>query len=77
MVADRFTKPFATEITRAEVVAHFVRLRAVGMLGESQGVADRLDPGPVLLRSEITRRLREEIAAFVLAAVPRVACLIK
>src|SRR5437660_3334397 len=57
VVADRFTKAFAAEITRADVVTHFTRLGAVVVLGESQSVADRLDPGPFLVRREIARGL--------------------
>src|SRR6202023_453665 len=77
VAADRFAEPFAAEIACADVVAHFARLRAVVMLGESKCVADRLDPWPILFGTEITRRLREKIGAFVLAAVSRVAGLVK
>src|SRR5438552_11376432 len=57
VVADRFGKPFAAEITSADVVTHFVRFRAVGMLSDSKRVADRLDPGPIFFGTEVARRL--------------------
>jgi hypothetical protein len=47
------------------------------MLRESKRVADRRHPRSILLGSEIARRLRERIAAIVLAAVPLVACFMK
>src|SRR3954454_12363146 len=60
----------AAEIAAAEIVAHLVRLRAVGLPRDPHRVADRLDPRPVLRRSEVTRRLREIIRPLVDPTVP-------
>src|SRR5690349_17226075 len=59
MATDRFRETLAAEIAAAEVIPHLVRLRAVGMLRDPYGVADRLDPRPVLRRCETTRHLCE------------------
>jgi hypothetical protein len=37
MAADRFAEPLAAERAAAEIMAHLVRLRAVGMLGDPYG----------------------------------------
>src|SRR5260370_721894 len=52
--AHRFTKPLAAEVATAEIITHLVRLRPVGMLRDSHGIADRFDPWPLLPRREIT-----------------------
>ena len=49
VAAHRFAEPLAAEITAENVVPRLVGLTAVGVLRHPQGVANGLDPGPLLL----------------------------
>src|SRR4051812_28607315 len=70
VATDRFAESLAAEIAAAEIVTYLVRLRAVGIPRDSHGIADRLDPRPVLRCREVTRHPGQEIGSFVDATVP-------
>ena len=65
VTADRLAESLAAEITAENVVPRLVRLAAVGVLGDPQRVADRLDPRPFLLEREVGRNLGEKVRPFI------------
>jgi hypothetical protein len=65
MTADRLTESFATEITAENLVPRLVRFAAVGMLGNPQCVANRLDPRPFLLQLEVARNPGKNIRTLI------------
>src|SRR3954454_16159679 len=61
MTAHRLAEALAAEITAEYVVPRLVGLMAIGVSGNPQGVADGLDPRPLLLDREVARDLGEEV----------------
>src|SRR5512143_1505070 len=69
VAADRLAEPLAAEITAEDVEPRLVRLAAVRVSGDSQGVADRLDPRPLPLGREVGGDLGEEVRSLIDPAV--------
>jgi hypothetical protein len=73
VAALRLGEPFRAQVAGAEVAGDFAGLAAVVVGGESEGVADGFDFGPLRGRGEVAGDFAEEVGAFVGAAVALVA----
>src|SRR5579872_274882 len=69
MAPHRFRETLATQVTTANIVTHLARLAAIGVLGETDCITDRLHPRPLLGACEMARYLGEAVSPFVNAAV--------
>src|SRR5262249_54086043 len=65
-----FGETFAAEITTANVIACFACFTTIGMLCQTNGVADGFDLRPVFRRLEVVGRLGEVVGPFVDAPMP-------
>ena len=72
----RFGETFATQVTTANIVTDLTCLAAIGVLGQANGIADRLHPRPLFGAHEIAWHLGEIVSPFVESAVPVVARLV-
>src|SRR5437868_1379920 len=70
MASHRFRKALAAQVSTANIVTYLHRLAPVGMLGQSNGITDRLHPGPIFGAREIAWHLGKAIGPFVDAAMP-------
>src|SRR5450631_886454 len=76
MPSHRFGETLATQVTTANVVTYVTRFAAVGVLGNTNGITNRLHPGPLFGAREIARHFGEVVSPFVDAAVAIVGCFV-
>jgi len=70
MTAYGFGETLAAEITTADVIACVAALSTIGMLGQTNGIADGFDFWPVFGRWEVVWRRGEVVGPFVDAPMP-------
>ena len=76
MTPHRFGETLTTQVTTTNIVTDVTRLAAVGVLGDTNGITNRLHPGPLFGTREIARHFGEVVSPFVDAAVAIVRCFV-
>src|SRR5450432_472935 len=64
-----FGETLTTQVTTTNVVTDVTRFAAVSVLGNTNGITNRLHPGPLFGTREIARHFGEVVSPFVDAAV--------